>query len=59
MGPLFFILFVNDYPKCLKHSTVNIYADDTTQYVSDKSLDVIEKKLQDDLLNSIEWMQKK
>ena len=58
LGPLFFILFVNDYPKCLKHSTVNIYADDTTQDVSDKSLDVIEKKLQDDLLNSIEWMQK-
>ena len=58
MGPLFFILFVNDYPTCLTHSTVNIYADDTTQDVADKSVDVIERKLKDDLLHSIEWMQK-
>lgn len=29
----FLILFVYDYPKCLKHSNVNIYADDTTQDV--------------------------
>jgi hypothetical protein len=58
LGPLFFILFVNDYPTCLTHSTVNIYADDTTQDVADKSVDVIEKKLKDDLLHSIEWMQK-
>ena len=43
LGPLFFILFVNDYPNCLKHSTVTIYADDTTQDVSDKSIDIIEK----------------
>ena len=56
LGPLFFILFVNDYPKCLKHSTVTIYADDTTQDVSDKSIDVIEKKLHEDLLNSMNWM---
>ena len=56
LGPLFFILFVNDYPKCLKHSTVTIYADDTTQDVSDKSIDVIEKKLHKDLLNSMNWM---
>ena len=40
-----FILFVNDYPNCLKHSTVTIYADDTTQDISDKSIDIIEKKL--------------
>ena len=56
LGPLFFILFVNDYPKCLKHSTVTIYADDTTQDVSDKSIDIIEKKLHEDLLNSMNWM---
>jgi hypothetical protein len=54
LGPLFFILFVNDYPICLTPSTVNIYADDTTQDVADKSVDVIERKLKD----SIEWMQK-
>ena len=34
LGHLFVILFVNDYPKCLKHSTVTITTDDTTQDVS-------------------------
>lgn len=34
LAPLFsFIWFLNDYPKCLKPSNVNIYADDTTQNV--------------------------
>lgn len=55
-GPLFFILFVNDYLKCLKHSNVNIYADYTTQDVSHKSTDVIEQKLYGDLLYSVKWM---
>ena len=58
LGPLFFILSVNDYPKCLKHSNVTIYADDTTQDISHKSIDVIEQKLHEDLLNSMQWMER-
>lgn len=27
LGPLLFILNINDYPKCLKHSTVIMYAE--------------------------------
>ena len=42
---MFFILFVNDYPRCLKYSNVTIYADDTSQDVTDKSVDIIETKL--------------
>lgn len=53
---MFFILFVNDYSECLKHSNVNIYADDTTQDVSHKSIDVIEQKLYEDLIYSVNWM---
>ena len=44
LGPLFFILYINDYSKCLKHSSVTMYADDTSQDVSDKSIDTVEKK---------------
>ena len=58
LGPLFFILFVNDYPKCLKHSNVTIYADDTTQDISHKLIDVIEQKLHENLLNSLQWMER-
>ena len=41
LGPMFFVLFVNDYPKCLQFSKTNIYADDTPQDVTDQSVDVI------------------
>lgn len=49
LGTLFFIIQINDYSKCLKHSSVTMYADDTSQDVSDKAVDVIEKKIQEDL----------
>lgn len=29
LGPLSFILYVNDYPDCLQSSSVHMYADDT------------------------------
>jgi hypothetical protein len=35
-----------------------MYADDTTQDLSDKSIDVIENKLLYDLKNTLEWMDK-
>ena len=56
LGPLFFILFVNDYPDCLEHSHATIYADDTSKDVCDKSVDVIVEKLTTDLFNSLKWM---
>ena len=30
LGPLFFIVFINDLPAAIKHSIVDIYADNTT-----------------------------
>ena len=56
LGPLFFIVHINDYPKCLKHSTVTMYADDTSQSVVGKSSEIIEKMICDDLVCTIEWM---
>ena len=58
LGPLFFILFVNDYPDCLEYSHATIYADDTSQDVCDKSVDVIVEKLTADLFNSLKWMER-
>ena len=55
-GSCFFILFVNDSPKSLKYSNVTIYADDTSQDVTDKSVDIIETKLICDLKSSMNWM---
>ena len=44
LEPLFFILFVNDYPDCLHLSHATIYAEDTSQDVADKCIDVNEEK---------------
>ena len=56
LGPLLFLLFINDMPNDLKHSTVDIYADDTLIYVYHKDVNVIEKKLNEDLHNLSIWL---
>ena len=43
-GPLFLIILVNVCPKCLKHSNVNTYGNNTSQVVSDISNHVFEEK---------------
>ena len=34
LGPILFLLFINDLPSAAQHSTVDIYADDTTLSLS-------------------------
>lgn len=56
LGPLFFILHVNDFPKCLKHSNVIMYADDTSLSTDGKTVECVEEKLFEDFLCTIQWM---
>ena len=44
LGPLLFLLHINDIDGCLKHSSIITYADDTVLFTSSKSVDDIEKK---------------
>ena len=50
LGPLLFIIFINDLPDVVK-SACKIFADDTKIYNSHKKY----KTLQDDLLNLLKW----
>ena len=44
LGPLLFILYINDLPLSLKHSQVNMYADDTSISFSANSIPVINEQ---------------
>ena len=56
LGPLMFILYINDLPGSLKHSQVNMYADDTAFYYMDKNIDLVSQYLKIDLSNLHHWL---
>ena len=39
LGPLMFVLFVNDLPQAVKCSSINMYVDDTTLYTAARTLE--------------------
>ena len=50
LGPLLFLLYVSDLPLYLHETISELYADDTTIHTSNKSVHVINNKLQNDLV---------
>ena len=57
LGPLLFILYVNDLNSCFKKSIVNMYADDTVFYCSASSVASVTQNLQCDLQTVANWLQ--
>ena len=55
LGPLLFIIFINDLPLCTHHSTTNMFADDSTLTATGKTTDEIATNLTADLNNVQEW----
>ena len=56
LGPLMFILYVNDMPTCFTKCDVNIYADDTAFYFAANDLPTIKNVLKSELKSVFEWL---
>ena len=56
LGPLLFLIYINDLNIALKYSTVKHFADDTTLLIKNKSLKQIKKHLNLDLRHLCKWL---
>ena len=56
LGPLLFILYMNDLPQCFNLCEVNIYADDTAFYVSGNNVNEINLALQTEMDAVHQWL---
>ena len=56
LGPLLFLLYVNDLPNASSLLTFHLFADDTNIYYSCNNLDDLESKLNNELKIVAEWM---
>ena len=55
LGPLLFLIYVNDLPDCHLASDIILYADDTVVYYSSKSVSDLEHHINADLRTVSEW----
>ena len=56
LGPLLFIIHINDLPSVLKHCKVGMYADDTMLYCSGKDPRELRRKINEDLEHVRIWL---
>ena len=55
LGPLLFNIYLNDIFYCVKNSDITNYADDTTPYSMDTTLDALLNSLEKDSSTLIKW----
>ena len=56
LGPLFFIVYINDLPKASKLTKLLLFADDTSIFFSHSSPNYLENVLNNELLNIDVWL---
>ena len=57
LGPLAFLIFINDLPKIIKSTKFKLYADDTVIYSADQDPMLSVGNIQEDLNNISQWCQ--
>ena len=55
LGPLLFLIYINDIPNCLKHLKSIVLADDTIIFASCNNMYTLYNNMNDDLANIINW----
>ena len=56
LGPLLFLMYINNLPACLKYATARMFADDTTITNSHKSTARLHREVNHDLNNLQNWL---
>ena len=56
LGPLLFLIYINDIHTSLKYYTARLIADDTNLLIKNKSLKQLQKHLNLDLRNLSKWL---
>ena len=56
LGPLLFILYINDLPQVCNYSKCLMYADDILLFLSDSNPDTINSELSSELQSLHEWL---
>ena len=57
LGPILFLLYVNDMPQAVSKCDILLYADDTCLVFSDKCVSTIESHLSDDFNSLCDWFE--
>ena len=56
LGPLLFIVYINDLSCCMRNCSVSMYADDTAIYFAASTVDVVNENIKEDLNCLSEWL---
>ena len=56
LGPMLFLIFINDISESIKHCQMSLYADDTCLYISFKDPYYIETCINEDLKAVASWL---
>jgi hypothetical protein len=56
LGPLFFLVHINNLPNCLNHTTPRMFGDDTSLSYASNSVEELENIMDSDLKNLNSWL---
>lgn len=57
LGPLLFLIYINDLPRNIKNAKITMFADDISVFISDSSLQNLEQKANEVMQEIFGWLQ--